>query len=141
MKYEFHVGDYVETKDGKVGYIKNIFPSTDLEPPYINWVTNDGESFFYPIYSWTHCYNVKNAFNRIGQYDFTNPEQPKEIERLPDDLPARFELPNGKAMSMKTYTDSKGFVEASYSHELINKINELVDAVNELMEGKKNADN
>ena len=42
---------------------------------------------------------------------------------------------------MKTYTDSKDFVEASYSRELINKINELVNAVNELREGKKNADN
>ena len=141
MKYKFHVGDYVETKDRKVGYIKNIFPSTELEPPYINWVTNDGESFFYPIYSWTHCYDVKNAFNRIGQYDFSKSEQPKEIERLPDDLPARFELADGKMMTMKTYTDSKDFVEASYSRELINKINELVDAVNELSEAKKNADN
>ena len=141
MKYEFHVGDYVETKDGRVGYIKNIFHATELEPPCINWVTNDGESFLYPIYSWTHCYDVKNEFNRIGQYDFTKPEQPKEIGRLPDDLPARFELPNGKMMTMKTYTDSKDFVEASYSRELINKINELVDAVNELKESEKNADN
>ena len=63
-------------------------------------------------------------------------KQSKEIERLPDDLPARFELPDGKAMIMKTYTDSKDFVEASYSRELINKINELVDAVNELREAK-----
>ena len=136
MKYEFHIGDYVETKDGRIGYIKNIFPSTDLEPPCINWVTNDGESFFYPIYSWTHCYDVKNVFNRIGQYDFAKSEQSKEIERLSDDLLARFELPDGKAMIMKTYTDSKDFVEASYSRELIDKINELVDAVNELREVK-----
>lgn len=60
----------------------------------------------------------------------------EEIERLPDDLLARFELPNGRAMIMKTYTDSKDFVEASYSRELINKINELVNAVNELREAK-----
>ena len=137
MKYEFHVGDYVETKDGKVGYIKNILPSTKLEPPYINWVTNDGENFFYPIYSWTYCYDVKNVFNRIGQYDFSKSEQSKEIERLPDDLLARFELPDGKSIIMKTYTDSKDFVEASYSRELINKINELVDAVNELRRGQE----
>ena len=137
MKYEFHVGDYVETKDGRVGYIKNIFPSTKLEPPYINWVTNDGESFLYPIYSWTHCYDVKNEFNRIGQYDFTKPEQPKEIGRLSDDLLARFELPDGKSMILKTYTDSKDFVEASYSHNLIDKINQLVDAVNELRGGQE----
>ena len=137
MKYEFHVGDYVETKDGRVGYIKNIFHATELEPPYINWVTNDGESFFYPIYSWTHCYDVKNVFNRIGQYDFAKSEQPKEIGRLSDNLPARFELPDGKAITIKTYTDSKDFVEASYSRELINKINELVDAVNELRRGQE----
>lgn len=24
MKYEFHIGDYVETKDGVVGYIINV---------------------------------------------------------------------------------------------------------------------
>ena len=137
MKYVFHVGDYVETKDGRVGYIKNIFPSTELEPSYINWVTNDGESFFYPIHSWTHCYDVKNVFNRIGQYDFAKSEQPKEIGRLSDNLPARFELPDGKAITIKTYTDSKDFVEASYSRELINKINELVDAVNELRRGQE----
>ena len=59
------------------------------------------------------------------------------IERLADNLPARFELPDGKAMIMKTYTDSKDFVEASYSHDLINKINELVDAVNELRGGQE----
>lgn len=68
----------------------------------------------------------------VGDY-----EQSKEIERLPDDLLARFELPNGRAMIMKTYTDSKDFVEASYSRELINKINELVDAVNELRGGQE----
>ena len=137
MKYEFHVGDYVETKSGKVGYIKNILPSTKLEPHYIHWVTNDGENFLYPIYSWTYCYDVKNAFNRIGQYDFSKSEQSKEIERLPDDLLARFELPDGKSMIMKTYTDSKDFVEATYSREFINKINELIDAVNELRRGQE----
>ena len=137
MKYEFHVGDYVETKSGKVGYIKNILPSTKLEPPYIHWVTNDGENFLYPIYSWTYCYDVKNAFNRIGQYDLSKSEQSKEIERLPDDLLARFELPDGKSMIMKTYTDSKDFVEATYSREFINKINELIDAVNELRRGQE----
>ena len=60
----------------------------------------------------------------------------KEIGLLPDDLIARFEVPNGKAIFMKAYVGDKNFVEVSYSHELINKINELVDAVNELREAK-----
>ena len=140
MKYEFHVGDYVETKDGKVGYIKNILPSTDLEPPYINWVTNDGESFFYPIYSWTHCYYVKNAFNRIGQYDFAKSEQPKEIERLSDDIRATFVI-NDKHGHFMQYGGDNKWSYMCYPKEFIDKINELVDAVNELREAKKNADN
>ena len=70
MKYEFHVGDYVETKGGRVGYIKNILHATELEPPYINWVTNDGESFLYPIYSWTHCDDVKKCIQSYRQVRF-----------------------------------------------------------------------
>ena len=136
MKYEFHVGDYVETKDGKVGYIKNILPSTKLEPPYINWVTNDGENFLYPIYSWTHCYDVKNVFNRIGQYDFTKPEQPKEIGRLSDDIRSTFVI-NGKRCQVKQYNGDNEWSYMCYPKEFIDKINELVDAVNELRGGQE----
>ena len=136
MKYEFHVGDYVETKDGRIGYIKNIFPSTELEPPYINWVTNDGESFFYPIYSWTHCYDVKNVFNRIGQYDFTKSEQSKKIERLPDDIRATFVI-NDKHGHIKQYNGDNKWSYMCYPKEFIDKINELVDAVNELRGGQE----
>lgn len=32
MKYEFHIGDYVETKDGVVGYIINV----SIAESYIN---------------------------------------------------------------------------------------------------------
>ena len=141
MKYEFHVGDYVETKDGRIGYIVKICHCEVCEDrgfyePYVHY--NDGEEEYITVHEVEH---FQDFYNRIGQYDFTKPEQPKEIERLSDNLPARFELPDGGAMIMKTYTDSKDFVEASYSRELINKINELVDAVNELKESKKNADN
>ena len=59
-----------------------------------------------------------------------------KTERLPDDLIARFEVPNGKAIFMKAYTEDKNYVDVSYSRELISKINELVDAVNELRETK-----
>ena len=136
MKYEFHVGDYVETKDGRVGYITEI---NYTYIPYIEYELSIGERCYQEIGSrdadvWES--RLREIFNRIGQYDFSKSEQSKEIERLPDDLLARFELPDGKSMILKTYTDSKDFVEASYSRELINKINELVDAVNELREAK-----
>lgn len=59
-----------------------------------------------------------------------------KTERLPDDLIARFEVPSGKAIFMKAYTEDKNYVDVSYSRELISKINELVDFVNELREAK-----
>lgn len=49
-------------------------------------------------------------FKRIGQYDFTKTEQPKEIDGL---------MPNGWCMGVG-------------GDDLITKINELVDAVNEM---------
>lgn len=62
----------------------------------------------------------------------TNEFHAWDIKRLPDDLTARFEVPDGRIITMKCYNKDNVFVETSYSHELINKINELVDAINEL---------
>lgn len=106
MKYEFHIGDYVETKDGVIGYIINVSIEDkgdvlllDIQYPGgvgYNMITMDDLPYF---------------FIRIGQYDFTKPEQPKEIGRL---------MPNGWCMGVS-------------GDNLITKINELVDAVNKLM--------
>ena len=132
MKYEFHVGDYVETKDGQIGYISIFIHNFDGgNTIFVNY--RDGRTQGYKFYK----DELLHYFNRIGQYDFAKSEQSKEIEQLPDDLLPRFELPDGKSMILKTYTDSKDFVEASYSRDLINKINELVDAVNELRGGQE----
>lgn len=100
MNYEFHVGDYVKTRAGYVGYIESLhsvlFGDIGL------WVRfTDGDS---------HCFevtdkNIANNFLRIGAYDFTKKEK-KKIELL-------------------NYTATV--------KDLIDKTNELVDAVNELM--------
>jgi len=109
MKYEFHVGDYVENKYGEVGYITNVTYS-DLHM---------GKDVFYNID--IVYYNVKdiiafhgdqnlilNYFVRIGQYDFTKRDEGK-IEPL----------------ACETASD--------YNNEkLRKKVNELVKAVNEL---------
>lgn len=97
MKYEFHVGDYVETVGGFVGWIYRT-----RDDGYI-WVTNkDVASCSYHIPEELKC------FNRIGQYDFTKKDTGK-IEPL----------------TCETASD--------YSNEkLRKKINELVEAVNEL---------
>ena len=103
MKYEFHVGDYVENNYGKVGYItsvkytksnKDVF--YDIEIVYYN---ADIVGVFHGDQSL-----IQDYFIRIGKYDFTKPENPKEIERLNN----------------------------CNWNSTAAKINELVDAVNEL---------
>lgn len=103
MKYEFHVGDYVEDNYGKVGYINSVKYTKsnkgvfyDIEIVYYN---ADIVGVFHGDQSL-----IQDYFNRIGKYDFTKPENPKEIERL-----------NNCNWNSTTA-----------------KINELVDAVNEL---------
>ena len=55
----------------------------------------------------------------------------KEIEKLPNDIRATFMI-NDKSGHMKQYIGNKEWVYMCYPKEFINKINELVDAVNEL---------
>ena len=128
MKYEFHIGDYVEMKEGGVGYISKMQPlSNGHTCLYVHFT--DNKIYPYDIVD----SQLEFRFNRIGQYDFTKTE-PKSIERLPVDLVARFEIPDGRYIATKTWDKDGKFVEASYSRELIDKINELINVVNELQE-------
>ena len=96
MKYEFHVGDYVETKGGAIGYV-----SDDKEL----WWRCTNKSDGYEVGFDYNIIGIENGnYNRIGKYDFTKPENPKEIERLNN----------------------------CNWNSTAAKINELVDAVNEL---------
>ena len=62
------------------------------------------------------------------------------IEKLPDDIRATF-VSNDKHGHLKRYDGNNKWSYMCYPKEFIDKINELVDAVNELREAKKNADN
>lgn len=107
MKYKFHVGDYVELKDGRYGYIAEILCSTfqfhliGLNPKLI--------IMQYPLYD-SYCL-YSNNFNRIGQYDFTKKDEGK-IEPL----------------------ICKQSNDYFHSKLIWDKINELVEAVNRLEE-------
>ena len=99
MKYEFHVGDYVETVGGWVGWICRT-----RDDGYI-WVANKDV----PSCSYRMPKELK-YFKRIGQYDFIKNDEGK-IEPL----------------ACETAND--------YSNEkLRKKINELVEAINQLEE-------
>lgn len=128
MEYEFHVGDYVETKDGWIGYVDrvdNIDNSLDIV-----WTSGNAISGETVHAEWKLLYG---ELARIGRYDFIKPET-KRTERLPVNLVARFETSDGSYITMKTWDNKGEFVETFYSREIIDKINELVEAVNELRE-------
>ena len=122
MNYEFHVGDYAETVDGEIGYLTKIV----IDEDFIN---------FYGVFSYNkksfefHYYRelLPYSFRRIGKYDFTKPEQPKEIKKLPDGYGDGYVLYKGT-------TEVDGSVDNGWVSigVLSSKINDLVDAVNEL---------
>lgn len=108
MKYDFRVGDYVEDATGRVGYIQSICQCEQCKArgfyePFVLYT--DGNSDCITVYEYERGFP---GYKRIGQYDFTKKDE-GEIEPL----------------ACETASD--------YSNvKLRKKINELVDAVNEL---------
>ena len=124
MNYEFHVGDYVKTIGGFVGWISNIKDNN-----YIVITDENNNSCGY------HLPQEEKYFVRIGAYDFTKKEK-KKIEQLDKDLPVEMKV-GDKVAIMKQYFDGN-YNTIIYSTKMIDKINELVDAVNKLMDKENN---
>ena len=105
MNYEFHVGDYVETAGGAKGYI------CDANKDWWRCTNSDDEYSVGYVYRIVRLGSggIHECYNRIGTYDFTKKEK-KKIENL---TKPQWSMP----------------VE-----DLIDKINELVDAVNFLLD-------
>lgn len=125
MKYEFHVGDYVETVDGRVGYITDICKCSmckkrDWYEPTIKY-SDTGETDFISSYG-SEC--IPETYVRIGQYDFTKPDKEDGIKPL-----IKSWVLDDADSANEYYFDSR---------EVIRKINELVDAVNELRKASVN---
>lgn len=134
MKYEFHVGDYVETVDGRVGYITDICKCSMCKKrgwyePTIKYNDNRETDFISPY----EVERIPKTYIRIGKYDFTKSEQPKEIKKLPDGYGDGYVLYKG--MTEVDGSVDNGWVSIG---ALSNKINELVDAVNELRKERNN---
>ena len=109
MNYEFHVGDYVETYSGAVGYIISV------EDDAFTWVNHtpirDGDDVYFNVEQRNFYSSVKDVFIRIGAYDFTKKEK-KKIEMI----------------------DGVDIDDPEDRCFIIDKINELVDAVNLLLD-------
>ena len=127
MKYEFHVGDYVETVGGAKGYI------CDANKDWWYCTNADDEYSFGYVYRIVRLGRgeIHECYNRIGAYDFTKKEK-KKIEQLEKDLPVEMKI-GDKVATMKQYFDGN-YNTIIYSTKMIDKINELVDAVNLLLD-------
>ena len=120
MNYEFHVGDYVKTIGGFVGWISNIKGNNYI---VITDENNNICGYYLP--------QDERYFVRIGAYDFTKKEK-KKIEQLEKDLPVEGKCKNKKIM-IKQYLGD-GYYTLVYNDKMIDKINELVDSVNLLLD-------
>ena len=137
MNYEFHVGDYVETVDGWIGYVdywKIYWSEVCHEPALLlrGIVKKDGKEL--PMDFNFVCSDIPRHFNRIGKYTFGHftKKEKKKIEQLEKDLPVEGKCKDKKIM-IKQYLDD-GYYTLVYNDKMIDKINELVDAVNKLMD-------
>lgn len=109
MNYKFHVGDYVETDGGFVGWVSYV----DENDKSCICITDKCGTMSGP---W-HPLDSESHFIRIGAYDFTKKEK-KKIEQLD-----------------YIVTETGTIYQLS---AIKNKINELVDAVNELRDKENN---
>lgn len=125
MKYNFCVGDYVEDATGRVGYIQSICQCEQCKArgfyePFVLYTDGDGD--------YITAYEYEKGFpgyKRIGQYDFTKKAEDK-IEPLAEEYIKSFPI-------CKTTTTGNDSEWRSIDIGVVGKkINELVDAVNEL---------
>ena len=125
MNYEFHVGDYVETRDDKVGYIYYFRPNV------LVFKTPDGGQYEIStdVLDWND--HPENVFKRIGAYDFTKKEK-KKIEALTINKTMYQYTGDGTSNGGADYTAV--YDNTKFQDKMIDKINELVDAVNLLLD-------
>ena len=129
MNYEFHVGDYVETWSGAVGYIISV------EDDAFTWVNHtpirDGDDVYFNVEQRNFYSSVRDLFARVGAYDFTKKEK-KKIEALTINKTMYQYTGDGTSNGGADYTAV--YDNTKFQDKMIDKINELVDAVNKLMD-------
>lgn len=92
MKYNFNVGDYVETLDGRIGYIHKIEITHDsFREKYFMTIHFKDEELMRieftegGIYLCDY-YLFENYFVRIGKYQFRNVVREEELKHVEDKL-------------------------------------------------------
>ena len=123
MKYKFHVGDYVEDVTGRIGYISSFCKCKFCKERGFyesHVIYNNGDYDYITVYEYKKGFP---SYKRIGQYDFTKRAEDKDDDKIEPLVKSHLlETVDGED---ECYFDSR---------EVIEKINELVDAVNRLEE-------
>ena len=126
MNYEFHVGDYVEAAGGAKGYIcdanKDWWYCTNADDEY-------SVGYVYRIVRLGRG-EIHECYNRIGAYDFTKKEK-KKIEALAINKTMYQYTGDGTSNTGADYTAV--YENTKFQDKVIDKINELVNVVNKLM--------
>lgn len=125
MKYEFHVGDYVEDVTGRIGYISSFCKckfckKRGFYEPHVMY--SNGDCDYITVYEYKKGFP---SYKRIGQYNFTKKDEGK-IEPLCEEYTKSFPI---------CEVTNMGYTSECYSFDLGivgKKINELIGAVNEL---------
>ena len=125
MNYEFHVGDYIENREGDVGWVTSV---TDEN---IVWATNDGKTYVMEVSTLNRVQCPEALFVRIGAHDFTKKEK-KKIEALTINKTMYQYTGDGTSNGGADYTAV--YDNTKFQDKMIDKINELVDAVNLLLD-------
>ena len=125
MNYEFHVGDYIENSKGDVGWVTSV---TDEK---IVWETNNGKTYVMEVPTLNRVQHPEALFIRIGAYDFTKKEK-KKIENLIINKTVLQYTGDGTSNTGADYTAV--YDNTKFQDKMIDKINELVDAVNLLLD-------
>lgn len=106
MKYEFHVGDYVEMADGLVGWVCQV-KDDDCICVADKYITGKYVTGYYRIPE------ELRYFNRIGQYDFTKKDEGKI-----------------KPLACETASDYSNEKLRKKINELVETVNRLEEKVN-----------
>lgn len=128
MKYEFRIGDYFETRTGLCGCVirSELLYYQDVFKKYLITVGFSNEGTI--TYAFTDD-EAKRKFKRIGQYDFTDCDV-GDIEPLLIEKTVSMYCGDGKTNSPSDYR--RVARQDEFNDKVMKKLNELVDAVNEL---------
>ena len=125
MNYEFHVGDYIENSKGDVGWVISVTNEN------IVWETNNGKTYVMKVPILNRLQHPEALFVRIGAHDFTKKEK-KKIEALTINKTMYQYTGDGTSNGGADYTAV--YDNTKFQDKMIDKINELVDTVNLLLD-------